>query len=477
MMPMGVIETADLLREGALTSTAIVTEALQRAEKYDSVLGVYISRYDEAALRAAEMADRELASGHDRGPLHGLPLGVKDLISTMDGPTTAQSLVSDRQENFFHDAISVRRLRAAGAIVVGKTSLMEFGLGMPDPERPFPLPRNPWDPRRWAGGSSSGSAAGVAAGFFLGALGTDTGGSIRAPAAFCGVTGLKATYGLVPLGGCVGLAESLDHLGPIARSAVDCAFVLDALTTPEPDIAEGDESSRSIYVPADPPSLDGLRLGVVKSGHFVGDEEPGIEEVFDRVVEVLEQLGASVREVELPLYQELGAAMLVTSLAEGCAIHRDRLRTQWSRYGSTTREMLAWGECFSAVDYIQAQRVRGAGQAALAELYRSVDVLLTPTATMVAPLLDAVGPETDTSELLQRAHTAFWNAVGYPVISIPIGFSPSGMPLGGQIAAPPFHEKTLIRVGMAYQYATKWHLASAPLRTTVDLPPREDSHG
>lgn len=473
---MGVLQAGSLLREGALTSTGIVTEALERAEKYDPILGVYTSRYDEAALRAAEIADRELASGHDRGPLHGLPIGIKDLISTVEGPTTAQSRVNDGQEDLFHDAISVRRLRAAGAIVVGKTSLMEFGLGMPDPQAPFPLPRNPWDARRWAGGSSSGSAAGVAAGFFLGALGTDTGGSIRAPAAFCGVTGLKATYGLVPLQGCVGLAESLDHLGPIARSAVDCAFVLDALTTPESEIGEG-RGPRSVYVPGNPPSLDGLRVGVGKAGHFVGDEEPGIEEVFDDAVELLEQLGASVCQVELPLYEELGAAMLVTSLAEGCAIHRDRLRTQWSRYNSTTRQMLAWGEFFNAVDYVQAQRVRGAGQAALAELYRSVDVMLTPTATMVAPVLAAVEAEAGALELLRRAHTAFWSAVGYPVISVPIGFSPSGMPLGGQIAAPPFHEKTLVGVAMAYQEATKWHLESPPLRTTVDVVPREDSHG
>lgn len=217
------------LREGTVTSAALVEAALAGAEALDGQLGLFLARFDNAARTAAHERDEELAGGHDRGPLHGVPIVVKDIIATIEGPTTAQSRVLDAGWGAGIDAAVVSRLRAAGAVILGKTTTMEFAIGYPDPAKGFPVPRNPWDPERWTGGSSSGTAAAVAAGVAPAGLGTDTGGSVRLPAAYCGITGFKATYGAVPKSGVVPLGYSVDHVGPMARSVEDCAALLDVL--------------------------------------------------------------------------------------------------------------------------------------------------------------------------------------------------------------------------------------------------------
>ena len=203
-------QTAADLRDGKTTSREIVERALQASDRLDPLLGTYLCRFDETALQAAEHADNELGSGTDRGPLHGIPLGIKDIISTNEGPTSAQSLVQDPSWGDQGDGPLLRRLRDAGAVIMGKTTTMEYAIGLPDFEKPFPIPRNPWNSERWTGGSSSGTANGVASGQFLGGLGTDTGGSVRLPAAYCGITGFKQTFGLVPKSGCIPLGLSYD---------------------------------------------------------------------------------------------------------------------------------------------------------------------------------------------------------------------------------------------------------------------------
>ncbi|MFD9885575.1 amidase [Streptomyces alboflavus] len=450
--PLTLSETALALRAGTVTSVGLTEAAIAAAALHDGALGVYLARFDERARAAALRADEELARGLDRGPLHGIPFGVKDTIAVADGPTTAQSLVHDRAWWTGRDAPVVARLRAAGAVITGKTTAMEFGCGLPEQDEPFPFPRNPWRPDLWAGGSSSGSASGVAAGFFAAALGGDTGGSIRMPAAFCGVSGLLPTFGRVPGDGCVPLGYSLDRVGPLARGARDCAAVLSV-------IAGG-----GLEVPFAEPSfggdLAGLRVGVARAHHFPADGDPALPGVFDAAVSVLTGLGADAVEVRLPYWRELITTVFVTAAAEGLAHHRAELSRRWDDYGVAARGFLAAGALVSGADYVQAQRVRAVAQRAVDALFADVDVIVCPTASVGAPpfdaLADAAGHQ-DHAGVFGKVHTPYWNGLANPVLAVPMGVTGAGLPLSLQIAGPVADEATVLRVGDAYQERTDWH--------------------
>jgi len=228
-LPSTIADAAAALRSGTLTSAALTTELLARTDALDETLGTYVSRFDDSALVAAAQADADFAAGIDRGPLQGIPIAVKDIIAARAGATTACSKVLDRDWGRGTDAPVVARLRAEGAVITGKTATMEFAMGAPDADGPFPIHRNPWDLDRWPGGSSAGTGTGVSAGLILGGLGSDTGGSVRIPAALCGISGLKPSYGLVPKSGVVPLGYSLDTVGPMARTARDCALILQTI--------------------------------------------------------------------------------------------------------------------------------------------------------------------------------------------------------------------------------------------------------
>jgi aspartyl-tRNA(Asn)/glutamyl-tRNA(Gln) amidotransferase subunit A len=337
---------------------------------------------------------------------------------------------------------------------------MEFAVGMPEASKPFPVPVNPWKRQCWPGGSSSGTGNGIAAGFFLAGIGSDTGGSIRIPAAFCGVSGLMPTFGRVPKSGCAPLGFSLDHVGPLARSAWDCAAVLQAIAGPDPS----DPDSAEVPVPAFSAGIDegiaGWRIGVLREHHF-GDAQPGVADAFEAAVATLAELGADIVEVKIPLYQEVLAATMVTLGAEACAYHQADLATRWADYTVAARRMVTAGALVSGAEYVQAQRVRRVGQRKLAEVLHQVDVIVTPTITMTAPLLGAAMEE----ELLTRLHTPYWDAVGNPVLAVPIGFV-DGMPVSMQLAAAPFAESTLVRAGRAYQQRTDWHRRAPDLEAT-----------
>ncbi|MDH3681112.1 MAG: amidase, partial [Acidimicrobiia bacterium] len=271
--PWTIASAGDALRDGELTSVELVTRLQGAADDLDETLGTWLARFDEAALAAAAEADAELAAGRDRGPLHGIPLGIKDILATDEGPTTAQSLVLDPTWGDQGDGPVITRLREAGAVLMGKTTTMEFAVGRPDFSKPFPVPRCPWNTDRWAGGSSSGTANGIASGQILGGLGTDTGGSVRLPAAYNGISGHKPTFGLVPKSGCVPLGLSYDHIGPMARSAWDCAAMLNAMAGPHPS------DRTTVEHPAGPDGHDylasidrgveGLTVGVIANDRLV----------------------------------------------------------------------------------------------------------------------------------------------------------------------------------------------------------------
>jgi Asp-tRNA(Asn)/Glu-tRNA(Gln) amidotransferase A subunit family amidase len=465
--PLTVTEAAAALRAGTVTSVELTRAATGRADALDGLLGTYLARFDDTALAAAERADAELAAGTDRGPLHGIPFGVKDILATVEGPTTAQSLILDRSWGAGRDAPVVARLRAAGAVITGKASTMEFACGMPDPAKPFPAPRNPWDPETWPGGSSSGTGNGVAAGMFLAGLGTDTAGSIRIPSAYCGVTGLMPTFGRVPKSGCVPLGYSLDHIGPLARSAEDCAAVLAVIAGHHP--SDPDCVDRPFGPPDLAGDLTGLRVGVDREHHFPAGADPALAGAFDAALAVLADAGAELVEVSLPYWAEMQTADLVTMACEALAYHRNDLSARWGDYFAATRAMLARGALVSGADYVQAQRVRRVAQQALAELYRDVDVVACPTTATGAPryadITDASG-RIDLEGMFALIFTGYWDTVGNPVLALPIGFTTAGLPLSVQLAGRPFDEATILRAGAAYQRRTDWHRREPALVAT-----------
>ncbi|MWA03944.1 amidase [Actinomadura sp. LD22] len=456
--PLTLTEAAEALRAGAVTSVRLTEEALAAADRHDGELGTYLARFDDYALEQAERADRELAEGIDRGPLQGVPFGVKDIIAMAEGPTTAQSLVLDRAWAQGRDAPVVSRLKEAGAVITGKVTTMEFACGMPDPSKPFPMPRNPWDTATWPGGSSSGTGNGVAAGLFFAGLGTDTAGSIRIPSAFCGVTGLMPTFGRVPKSGVAPLGYSLDHVGPLARSARDCAAVLDVIAGPhasDPD---------SVGLPYEQPlldgSLEGVRIGVVRAGHFPAEADPALGPAFDAALGALSGLGATLIDAELPFWTEMLTANLVTMCAEAFAYHRNDLVERWRDYFAATRLMLARGALVTGADYVQAQRVRHVAQDAVARMFEDLDVIVCPTAAVGAPrfdeLTDGAG-RLDIEGLFRTIFTQYWDCVGNPVLAAPMGATAAGLPLSIQFAGPAFGEAGVLRAADAFQRVTDWH--------------------
>ncbi|WP_211260442.1 amidase [Amycolatopsis jejuensis] len=436
------------LRDGSVTARDLTGEVFARIDRLDDRLGAYVSTFRSSALAAAELADRELAAGQDRGPLHGIPLAIKDVIATAEGPTLANSRVVPAQ--FAGDAPAVARLRSSGAIVVGKATTSEYALGLNDPEKGFPAPRNAWAADRFAGGSSSGTAIAVAAGLALGGLGTDTSGSIRHPAALNGVTGLKVTHGCVPLDGVVPLAPSLDTVGPIARSAWDCAALLEVLAD-------------SSYVDALDGSVRGVRIGVPK-GYFF---DPGnvAEPVADAVLaalSVLREAGASVSEVSLPNADVARFANNIVLLCEGFASHRDDLSVRWSDYGRYVRGLLARGALFTGADYVQAKKIAAAFRGEAADALRDCDVLAMPTMPTGARLLDETDP-TMMDRWSSASFTPQWNLTGFPACALPVGYDGAGMPVSLQLTGKPFDEAAVLRVADAYQRRTEFHLAAPDL--------------
>jgi aspartyl-tRNA(Asn)/glutamyl-tRNA(Gln) amidotransferase subunit A len=434
------------LLDGSLTSTALVTHQIARADQLDGELGVFVSRFSDTALAAAHRADEAAQRGECLGPLHGIPVGIKDLIATEEGPTTAQSRALEPDWWGPGDAPAVARLRAAGAVILGKTTTMEFAYGVPSRADPFPLPANPWDPTRWAGGSSSGTGSGTSAGMMLGGLGTDTAGSVRVPAAMCGITGLMPTFSTVPTDGVVPVGFTADRLGPLAHSARGCALLYEVL------------SGRAPMVRGDGGALDGLRIGVDRLTRTKGDGggDPAVDGLLDAALVALEGLGANVVELELPLYSEVTDSVFLTTECEAYAYHVPRLASRWDDYGPSVRLGLSRGSYYSAADYLQAQRVRRRGQELLDELFTAVDLVVSLTASIVAPRLDEIGP--CMGRWKELVHTTYWDAVANPVLSVPVGFSAEGLPLGLQIAGRPYEDQLVLAAGEAYQQVTGWHL-------------------
>jgi aspartyl-tRNA(Asn)/glutamyl-tRNA(Gln) amidotransferase subunit A len=457
-LPLTASEAAAVLREGTVTSVELTSEMLARADALDPVLGTYLARFDDYALAQAAQADGDFADGIDKGPYQGVPIGIKDILAMAEGPTTSQSLILDPAWGAGKDAPVVARLKAAGAVVTGKLTTMEFAIGFPDASKPFPLPRNPWNPTTWPGGSSSGTGNGVAAGLFYAGLGTDTGGSIRIPAAFCGITGLMPTSGRVPKSGCTPLGYSLDHIGPMARSARDCAAMVGIIAGHHPSDETCIDQPPGDYLGALTGDLRGLRVGVERAHHFPPSADPALAGCFDAALAVLASLGAELIEIELPYYDEITAATKAILSAEALAYHRDDMRARWFDYFAGTRSVLAFGALMSAADYVQAQRARRSVQRLLQQTFAEVDVVVGPTTAGGATSYTAFADPEWLDHFVEGIFTPYWDATGHPVLVVPMGFTADGLPLSLQLAARPFEEATALKVGDAFQGVTDWHL-------------------
>ncbi len=454
-LPSTIAEAAEAVRARRISSVELTRALLERAKATQDSVGAFQVFTEETALTAAQLADAELAKGQDRGPLQGVPLGIKDILATSDAPTTASSNVLDPTWGQRADATTVRKLREAGAVILGKLVLHEFAIGWPDPATGLRFAHNPWDPARSPGGSSSGTGAALAAGLILGGLGTDTGGSIRGPASFCGISGLKATFGRVSKEGCVPLSYSLDHIGPMARTARDCALLLQAIAGFDP--LDPTTVLREVpnYAAALNGSARGVRIGVPRTFFFdVPELNAETREAVQKAVEELGRAGATVKEVSLPHAADARIAQRVIMLGEAYAYHQKDLQQQPEVYGKNTRRQIVQGSLFSAADYVQAQRLRSIVKAEVLTAMADVDVLLTPTSLTVASAFEGYDPDG-----MRRlpSFTSIWNLTGQPAASVCCGFSSEGLPIGLQIVGKPFDEATVLRVGDAYQQLTDWH--------------------
>jgi aspartyl-tRNA(Asn)/glutamyl-tRNA(Gln) amidotransferase subunit A len=432
-------EAADAMRSGAVSSREVVGHALAEADRLDPVLGAYVTRFPEAALLAAERADAAHAAGAPLGPLHGVPLGIKDNLAAVEGRTTGQSPAHDPRWWRGRDADAVAAVRAAGAVVLGKTTMVEYAVGRPDPAHPFPVPRNPWDPNRWPGGSSCGSGIGVAAGLFPGALGTDTAGSIRLPAALCGITGLKPTYGRVARAGVLPLSWSQDVVGPMAVSARDCALLFAALTG-GPVVAPGLPRGVRIRVPEELVDHPGV--------------PPGTRAAFAAALVDLRELGVETAPFAVPEFAALQAANAVTMVTEAYAAHGEALASAWTTHGRAFRRVVGAGALVPGHLYLRAQRTRAAALAALLDRLGPYDVIALP-AWPTGARRYADEPALPGEEFNP---VSAWNAAGLPALALPMGADPEGMPLSLQLVGRPGADGLLLALGERFQRATGHHL-------------------
>lgn len=450
-----IAEAAAGLRRKQFSSVDLTEACLERSATLDGQLHSFITVTAERARADARRAEAEFAAGKIRGPLHGIPIAIKDLYLTKGIRTTCHSAVLEHWIPD-RDATAVEKLEAAGTVLLGKLGMHEFAFGGPSVDAPFPAVRNPWNPAHIPGGSSSGSGAALAAGFCYGALGSDTGGSIRTPAAHCGIVGLKPTYGRVSRFGVVPLSWSLDHAGPMARSVEDCAILLQAIAGRDPR----DPASANAPVPDFQAGLregaKNLRVGVPRAGWF--DENLGVdaetERLFNQALEVLKSLGAAIVDLDGKPFAQARLANQTILLSEAYAYHEKTYQNTPTKFGSSVRRRMLEGAFLSAADYLSAQRARAVLNGRICANFDRVDVFAVPTVARPPDAFDALDPN---EQNLRPSFTHPFNLTGLPAISVPCGFTSENLPVGLQIAARPFEESTALRAAYAYEQATEWH--------------------
>jgi aspartyl-tRNA(Asn)/glutamyl-tRNA(Gln) amidotransferase subunit A len=445
----------------------VVRAYLDRIGRLDATLRAFITVCEDDAVEAARAAESAVMAGRVAGPLHGVPIALKDLFNTGGVRTTGGSrILADAVPA--DDATVVRRLREAGAIVLGKLNMHEFAYGSEGLNDHYGHARNPWDAGvpRIPGGSSSGSGVAVAAALCAAALGSDTGGSIRIPASLCGITGLKPTYGRVSRHGVLPLSWSLDHAGPMARSARDCTLLLGVMAGYDPADVTTSVLPVPDYTAALTGDVKGLRVGLLRA-FFLDSAEPAVREAVEVAARALAGAGAVVDEVSLPHVEHVGAAAAAVFGVEALAYHAEWLRTRADDYQPDVRERLRLGAFVSGLQYVRAQQVRALVRSAVDDALARRDVLLAPATPIAASVrgethTDVGGTRVDVRSALIRLTRPF-NFSGHPACALPCGFTPAGLPIGMQLVGRPFDEATVLRVADAYQRITDWHGRRPPL--------------
>jgi aspartyl-tRNA(Asn)/glutamyl-tRNA(Gln) amidotransferase subunit A len=453
------VRAAAAIVNGDLSSVELTQLLLKQIAKWNPSINAFITVASEQALRDASQADSQIKAGKYLGPLHGIPIAAKDLFETAGLRTTGgSSIFVDYIPTT--DAAVIRKLREHGAVIIGKTNLHEWAVGATNINPHYGATRNPWDQSRVPGGSSGGSAAALAARMCLGALGTDTGGSIRIPSAACGIVGLKPTHGLVSLTGVAPFSWSMDHAGPMALTVEDCAILLDAIS--DYDLTDPESTRRPTaenYQASINRPVDGLRLAVPKN-YFFDSLGSDIRRTIEEAVRTLEKSGAHVSEVTFQDVEEDVKISGLIRLAEGAAVHYRDLIEKRSEIGSDVLERLEWGSRVSTRDYVLAKRTQAARIRLRDQFFENFDLLATPTIPIEPPLIAGLNSVQAARELTR--FTVPFNLAGVPAISVPCGFSNSGLPIGLQLVAGRWKETILLAAAHGYQVISDWKNKAPP---------------
>jgi len=460
-----VVELADLIKKKRVSPVDVTRETLERIDQLDPRFKAYITVLHDRALQEAKEAERAIIRGTYRGPFHGVPVAVKDLYWTKGVRTTGGSKVlagwiPDQ------DATVVKRLKRAGAVLLGKLNLHEFAYGPTGENLFYGTPPNPWDRDRLPGGSSSGSAVSVATGLAFATLGSDTGGSIRIPAALCGIVGLKPTYGRVSRYGVLPLAWTMDHVGPMTRSVADCALMLQVLAGADRQDPTASRRPVPDYRRALGGRIKGVKIGVPQN-HFFDLLDREVKEAVQKAIQVLEGLGVKVEPVSLPLMKHALGVSFVILAVEALAYHERYLRTRPQDYSPEIRQRLGQAQFVLGTHYVKAQRIRRLLCQEVEAVFRKVDALVTPTVPIPAPRIGegfvTIEGTRQEARIALTSLTRPFNLTGHPVISVPCGFTTSGLPIGLQIVGRTFDEATLLKVAYAYELSTGWSKRRPPL--------------
>jgi aspartyl-tRNA(Asn)/glutamyl-tRNA(Gln) amidotransferase subunit A len=448
-----IAQAAKLIADRKLSPVELTESCLARTRQHDNALHSFLLLTEERALADARAAEARVMKGEGRGPLDGIPIAHKDIYNTAGIRTTGHSRLLEHNVPTT-DSVVVQKWAEAGSVMMGKLATHEFAMGGPSFDVPWPPARNPWNPDHFTAGSSSGTGAAVAAGFILGGTGSDTGGSIRGPAALCGIAGIKPTYGLCSRRGVLPLSFTLDHTGPLAWTVEDCALLLQAMAGHDPE----DPASADRPVPDFTADLGkgvkGLRIGVIR--HFFEQDHPVSPAMLagiNHAMEVYEHLGAEVHDVTLSPMMDYHAVGTVIITAEAYAVHEPWLKTRWNDYGELFRDRVGLGAFISAADYVQAIRRRRLLCHELKTAMADFDILVSASQPGEAPRIDSI-PKWGNLE--KPSLTMPFNVTGYPAMSVCTGFGAGGLPVHMQLIGKPFAEPTLFRAGHAYETAMQW---------------------
>ncbi len=455
---MTISEASGLIANGELSPVDLVQAHLDRISDTDTRLNSFITLLEERSLEAARQAEKDIQESGSMGPLHGVPIALKDLYYTKGVRTTIGSkIMADFVPDY--DAAVVERFSDAGAVLLGKLQMHEFAFG-PTSENPHYGPaHNPWNPERVTGGSSGGSGSSVAAGQAMATLGSDTGGSVRIPSALCGIVGLKPTYGLVSRYGVYPLCWSLDTVGPMTRSVRDAALVMNAISGPDTRDPSSSERATEDFASRLGRPIDGLRIGIPKE-HYFDLVDAEVADAVMAAARLLEGLGAVVEEVSIPMLDNVAAISNTIMLSEAAEVHLEHLRDQGDQLDPAVRDRMEPGVTIPAVQYVRAQRARAAYCKQVDEAMATVDVLLAPTCPIGAPKIGeptvTVAGRTEPKGPTLSRLTRPWNLYGGPAVSVPCGLTSEGLPIGLQLAGRPFEDALLLQVADAYEQASGW---------------------